>query len=97
MDHAGPLTGRTTERLGVSDVRIGMFRRMLEEQMQTVASGGNPMDVHRNPDENEILLYPVEHLVYPGYEGSLRGPVKDVVVRNDVKAELSGTGAKLSK
>ena len=91
----GPVSDRTTERLGVSDVGIIMFRRMLEEQMRVVADGGDPMNVVRNPDENEILVYPVEHFEYPGYEGSLRGPFKDIVVRNDVEAELSGVGASL--
>ena len=93
----GPITDRTTERLGVSDVGVIMFRRMLEEQMQIVESGGDPINVHRNPDENEILIYPVEHFEYPGYEGSMRGPFKDIVVRNDVEAELSGVGAKLAE
>ena len=91
----GPVTDRTTERLGVSDVGVIMFRRMLEEQMRVVADGGDPMNVIRNPDENEILVYPVEHFEYPGYEGGLRGPFKDIVVRNDVEAELSGVGAAL--
>ena len=86
---------RSTERLGVSDVGLIMFRRMLNEQMEIVAQGGEPMNVHRNEDENEILIYPVEHFEYPGYEGSLRGPFKDIVVRNQVEANLSGAGAAL--
>ncbi len=90
----GPITDRTTERLGVSDVGLIMFRRMLEEQMRIVESGGEPMNVIRNPDENEILIYPVEFFEYPGFEGSMRGPFKDIVVNNTVEAELSGDGAK---
>ena len=45
----GPITDRTTERLGVSDVGLIMFRRMLEEQMRIVESGGEPMNVHPQP------------------------------------------------
>ncbi len=91
----GAIMDRSTERLGVSDVGLIMFRRMLNEQMEIVAQGGDPMNVHRNEDENEILIYPVEHFEYPGYEGSLRGPFKDIVVRNQVEANLSGAGAAL--
>ena len=91
----GAIMDRSTERLGVSDVGLIMFRRMLNEQMEIVAQGGEPMNVHRNEDENEILIYPVEHFEYPGYEGSLRGPFKDIVVRNQVEANLSGAGAAL--
>ncbi len=91
----GAIMDRSTERLGVSDVGLIMFRRMLNEQMEVVAQGGEPMNVHRNEDENEILIYPVEHFEYPGYEGSLRGPFKDIVVRNQVEANLSGVGAAL--
>ena len=91
----GSIMDRSTERLGVSDVGLIMFRRMLNEQMEIVAQGGEPMNVHRNEDENEILIYPVEHFEYPGYEGSLRGPFKDIVVRNQVEANLSGAGAAL--
>ena len=54
----GPIMDRTTERLGVSDVGIIMFRRILEEQMQIVESGGDPINVHRNTDENEIPHLP---------------------------------------
>jgi hypothetical protein len=91
----GPIMDRSTERLGVSDVGIIMFRRMLNQQMEIVAQGGDPMNVQRNEDENEILLYPVEHFEYPGYEGRLRGPFQDMVVNNTVEAELSGAGASL--
>ena len=91
----GAIMDRSTERLGVSDVGLIMFRRMLNQQMEIVAQGGEPMNVHRNEDENEILIYPVEHFQYPGYEGSLRGPFKDIVVKNQVEANLSGAGAAL--
>ncbi len=91
----GPIMDRSAERLGVSDVGIIMFRRMLNQQMDIVAQGGDPMNVHRNEDENEILLYPVEHFEYPGYEGRLRGPFQDIAVNNTVEAELSGAGVSL--
>jgi len=89
----GSITDRTTERLGVSDVGIIMFRRILEEQMAIVEAGGEPMNVYRDPAENEILVYPVEYFTYPGYEKSDGGPFKDIVVKNDLEQVLSGDGA----
>ena len=90
----GAITDRTTERLGVTDVGLIMYRRMLEEQMQVVADGGDPLNTHRDPVENEIIVVPCERFEYPGYEGIPGGPFKDIVVRNDVEAVLSGDGVK---
>ena len=90
----GPICDRTTERLGVTDVGIIMFRRMLEEQMNIVADGGDPLNTYRDPAQNEIIIAPCEHFEYPGYEGVPGGPYKDIVVRNDVEAVLSGAGAR---
>ncbi len=90
----GPITDRTTERLGVTDVGIIMFRRILEEQMQMVADGGDPMNVHRDPSEGVIEL-PCEYYSYPGYEGT-GGPFKDYKPgKPDVEATLSGDGVSL--
>ena len=90
----GPICDRTTERLGVTDIGIIMFRRMLEEQMNIVADGGDPLNTYRDPSQNEIIIAPCEHFEYPGYEGIPGGPFKDIVVRNDVEAVLSGEGAR---
>jgi 5,5'-dehydrodivanillate O-demethylase oxygenase subunit len=86
----GPITDRTTERLGVSDVGIIMFRRLLDDQMKVVEDGGEPMNVHRDP--HDIIVLPVEHFQYPGYEGT-GGPFKEFRPRTpDVETELSGKG-----
>jgi hypothetical protein len=70
-----------------------MFRRMLEQQLQVVEDGGEPMNVHRDPVENEIIVLPCEYYQYPGYE-ELGGPFKDYKPgRPDVQAILSGDGA----
>ena len=90
----GPVTDRTKERLGVSDVGIIMFRRMLETQMKIVEDGGEPMNVLRDPAQNELITVPVEHFKYPGYEDVPLGPFKDIVVNNTVEANLSGEGIK---
>ena len=90
------LIAETTERLGVSDVGIIMYRRLLDEQATVVEDGGEPINVHRDPVENEIIVLPVEGWEYPGYEGQPGGPFEDIEVgRSDVEAVLSGEGAQL--
>ena len=61
----GPITERTIERLGVSDVGIIMWRRLLEEQLQAVAAGRDPLCVIRDPKENECIVLPQENTRYP--------------------------------
>ncbi len=93
----GPVSDRTTERLGVTDVGIIMFRRMLEEQMNVVADGADPLNTHRDPAENEVIVLPCEYYMYPGYD-EVGGPFKDTVARTpDVEAVLSGEGARLKE
>jgi 5,5'-dehydrodivanillate O-demethylase len=61
----GPISDRSTEQLGVTDVGIIMFRQMIEEQIKIVQDGGDPINVHR-VDDGPIDL-PQEHSWYPGY------------------------------
>ena len=84
----GPISDRSTEALGITDVGLIMFRRMIEEQIQVVQDGGDPINVHR-VDEGPIPL-PQEHSYWPG-ETVTGGPYKDHVARKpDVVAILSG-------
>ena len=93
----GPISDRTTERLGVTDVGFIMYRRLLDEQARVVEEGGEPMNVHRNEAENEIIILPCEYFQYPGYEGT-GGPFKDLrPAPAEVEAVLSGEGAALSE
>ena len=83
----GPISDRSTEALGVTDVGLIMFRRMIEEQIQIVEDGGDPINVHR-VDEGPIPL-PQEHSYWPG-ETVTGGPYKHHQVREpDVVAILS--------
>jgi 5,5'-dehydrodivanillate O-demethylase len=45
----GPLTDRTTERLGTSDQGVILFRQLLEENMRKVERGEDPLGVVRDP------------------------------------------------
>ena len=62
----GPIMDRLTERLGVTDVGLIMYRNMLDEQMKIVEDGGDPVNVHR--EEKSIITLPTEFAYYPGYE-----------------------------
>ena len=61
----GAISDRSREALGVTDAGIIMFRKMIEEQIQIVQDGGEPINVHR-VDKGPIPL-PQEHSWYPGY------------------------------
>ena len=52
---AGAIFDRTTEHLGASDRGIVMFRRMLREQLDVVAAGGEPMNALRDPERNQRI------------------------------------------
>jgi 5,5'-dehydrodivanillate O-demethylase len=72
----GPITDRTTEHLGVTDVGIILFRKMIEEQLKVVEDGGDPINVHRDPAKNKALGLATEHTYYPGYTHT-GGPFAD--------------------
>jgi 5,5'-dehydrodivanillate O-demethylase len=44
----GPITDRTVEHLGRSDIGVTMLRRMFKEQMSAVARGEDPLGVYRD-------------------------------------------------
>ena len=51
----GPVFDRTQERLGASDLGISIFRKMLQEQIQSVQEGGDPIGLVRDPEENKMI------------------------------------------
>jgi len=70
----GAITDRTTEALGVTDVGIIMYRKILEEQLRVVEDGGDPLNVHR--EDKGVIFLPQEHSFYPGYTET-GGPFRD--------------------
>lgn len=54
----GPLTDRTREHLGRSDVGIVKMRRQLFKDMERVARGEDPMGVVRDPDKYRVIRWP---------------------------------------
>lgn len=60
----GPIADRTRETLVRTDRGVAMFRRLLFEQLDTVAAGKDPLGVIRDPAENEIIELPQERNKY---------------------------------
>jgi 5,5'-dehydrodivanillate O-demethylase len=56
----GRIADRAIEMLGRSDVGIILFRRMLAQQLDVVADGGEPMNVFRDPAEAARIVLPLE-------------------------------------
>ena len=51
---------RSAERIGESDRGLVLYRKMLDEQASVVADGGEPINLVRNPAENEMIHIPQE-------------------------------------
>jgi len=43
VESMGPIQDRTREHLGTSDKGISQYRRILKQEIEKVAGGGNPM------------------------------------------------------
>ncbi len=56
----GPNADRTKEMLGVSDIGVIMYRKLLKDQMRIVEDGGDPMAVVRDPALNDSIELPLE-------------------------------------
>jgi 5,5'-dehydrodivanillate O-demethylase len=52
----GEVSDRTTERLGTSDKGVILFRTLLDEQIDKVERGEDPMGVVRDPAKNEPYI-----------------------------------------
>ncbi len=70
----GAITDRSVEKLAETDRGLILFRRMLEEQIQVVEDGGDPMNTFRDPESNVRLDLPMEH--YPGLNAYRTGTAR---------------------
>jgi 5,5'-dehydrodivanillate O-demethylase len=52
----GPISDRTTERLGTTDQGIILYRNLLLEQITRVERGGDPLAVIRDPAKNTPMV-----------------------------------------
>jgi 5,5'-dehydrodivanillate O-demethylase oxygenase subunit len=78
----GPISDRTTERLGTSDKGVILYRSVLLEQIEKVQRGEDPLAVIRDPQRNTIIEVPRErsaHYVMGGFlssEGDVQAEIK---------------------
>ena len=84
----GPVSDRTTEHIGVTDIGIIMFRKMIEDQIKIVESGGDPINVHRDPEKNKCITLATEETYYPGYTRTGGQFVETPLVPPDVETSL---------
>ena len=56
----GEITDRSKEKLGVTDAGIIKYRRLLQEQVNLVQDGGEPMTVFRDPATNVSVKVPYD-------------------------------------
>jgi 5,5'-dehydrodivanillate O-demethylase len=63
----GAVANRTEEHLGLSDRGIILYRKLLQENLEKIRRGEDPMNVFRDPASNVCLELPVERAKFgPG-------------------------------
>ena len=55
----GPVLDRSQENLGVSDMGIVKYRRLLQEQIKIVEDGGTPLGVVPHKDRDQVIEFDV--------------------------------------
>ena len=88
----GPRMNRNLEKLGQSDVGLILFRRMLNEQMQIVEDGGDPMNTVRDPAKNEIIWLPFDRMNDETIDGMRAIPKSEQSERRG-RGEVIGSGS----
>jgi 5,5'-dehydrodivanillate O-demethylase len=56
----GAIADRTEERLGTSDKGVIFYRQLLQEQLNKIQKGEDPLAVLRDPDKNVCINLPLE-------------------------------------
>jgi len=57
----GGVADRSLEKLSLSDVGIIKYRQLLKDNLDLIAQGKDPMNVFRDPAENQYLDLPSEY------------------------------------
>ena len=78
----GTIADRTAETLVDTDRGIALFRRLLLEQLETVAAGGDPLGVVRDPAVNQCIDLPQEKNKYGRGPAFLREAIEMSHVRH---------------
>ncbi len=87
----GPLTDRTVENLGRTDIPVVFLRRQLDENIKVVEDGGDPMNVFRDAEAMGDILYgggkPAEMWLDPDWAS------KGVELNRNTRAQYHKGGA----
>ncbi len=75
----GAISDRTTEHLATSDRGIMLFRRLLHENLERVASGQDPIAVIRDPAVNEPMIAIRRGSTYEAFRGGIPAENRDGV------------------
>jgi 5,5'-dehydrodivanillate O-demethylase len=91
----GPVARRDLERLGVSDEGIILFRKLLEDNIDAVGRGADPMNTFRDPAENECIQLQTErsHGGMGGGPAQKYNPQTAEIRRLFAEAREAGSGA----
>jgi 5,5'-dehydrodivanillate O-demethylase len=86
----GPISERTTERLGTSDRGVILYRSLLLEQLERVEHGQEPMGLVRDPAKNEPMIrIPRERIPLQSYRRQV-----DVMPRGEARGrQLNPAGS----
>jgi 5,5'-dehydrodivanillate O-demethylase len=85
----GAIADRTRERLVCSDRGITLLRRLLDEQLDRVAAGEDPLGVIRDPAENRVIGFAQERDKFGGGNAFLREAIEMSHVRHSpLKAQI---------
>jgi 5,5'-dehydrodivanillate O-demethylase oxygenase subunit len=88
----GAIADRTTERLGSTDRGLILFRKLLEEQVEKVERGEDPMGVIRDAALDTVLTVPRERAAFFTHTGGMvDSPEDDPLAYFRSKRELAST------
>src|SRR5205085_1323358 len=62
----GDVAARHLEKLGAADIGIIMWRDLLNEQIERVERGEDPIAMYRDPDQNQQIMLPRERTKHGG-------------------------------
>jgi 5,5'-dehydrodivanillate O-demethylase len=89
----GEIADRTAERLGTSDKGVILLRGLLEEQLQKIERGEDPMAVVRDPARNQCIRVQREDDAYFTHTGGMySGEVADPLATVRRKRETTEAG-----
>ena len=90
----GEIADRTAEQLGTSDQGVILLRNILNEQLEKVERGEDPMAIVRDPARNQCIRVPREEDAFFTHTGGMiSGEVEDPLAMVRRKRAPNGSKA----